>query len=324
MSNRPIRNKKKVVVEDQQEPEVEYRPPGRTGRDIVIQGGVAMLIIAFILAPMLGLFFSDSPDPVQQQQQQQQQADDDEQQIKRYSEELAKDPNNAVTLANLGYYTTQKAGKLQMMGQDDNQAQTLLAQAEGYLRKSLEKDSNYGFAQSELAKNLLLQDKHEEAKSFIEQGLKDVETNLASADTKVSAEAKARKAEFLNMAAFMELKAGSVDGAISKMNEVIALTPGNPELYQRRASYFMEKGDKESAKKDFATMVDIGQKTGNQQAALIGQMMLEQIDKPPVIATPDVSDTPAAVASPGAAATSASAPVAPATSTAPGAAGTPR
>lgn len=293
MSNRPIKNKKKVVVEEQQEPEVEYRPPGRSGRDVVVQVGVTMLIIAFILAPMLGLFFSDSPDPVQQQQQQQQ-ADDDEQQIKRYSEELAKDPNNAVTLANLGYYTTQRAGKLQMTGQDDNQAKTLLAQAEGYLRKSLEKDASYGFAQSELAKNLLLQDKLEEAKSFIEQGLKDVEANLTSTDAKVSAEAKARKAEFLNMAAFMELKAGSVDGAISKMNEVIALTPGNPELYQRRASYFMEKGDKESAKKDLATMVDIGQKTGNQQAALIGQMMLEQIDKPPVTATPAAAASPAA------------------------------
>lgn len=309
MSNRPIRNKKKVVVEDQQESEVEYRPPGRSGRDIMVQVGVTMLIIAFILAPMLGLFFSDSPDPVQQQQQQQQ-ADDDEQQIKRYSEDLAKDPDNAVTLANLGYYTTQKAGKLQMMGQDDNQAGTLLAQAEGYLRKSLEKDSNYGFAQAELAKNLLLQDKYDEAKSFIEQGLKDVEANLASTDAKVSAEAKARKAEFLNMAAFMELKSGSVDGAISKMNEVIALTPGNPELYQRRASYFIEKGDKESAKKDFATMVDIGQKTGNQQAALIGQMMLEQIDKPPVTATPAAPGSPVEAASP---ASTTPAPTAPST-----------
>lgn len=298
MSNRPMKNKKKVVVEEQLEPEVEYRPPGRTGRDVVVQVGVTMLIIAFILAPMLGLFFSDSTDAAQQQaQQQQQQADDDEQQIKRYSEELAKDPNNAVTLANLGYYTTMKAGKLQMMGQDETQAKTLMAQAEGYLRKSLEKDPSYGFAQSELAKNLLLQDKHEEAKEFIEQGLKDADAGLKSEDTKVATEAKARKAELLNMAAFMDFKAGSVDGAIAKMDEVIALTPGNAELYQRRASYYMEKGDKDSAKKDLATMVDIGQKTGNQQAAMIGQMMLEQIDKPPVTVTPGVSGSPAPAAS---------------------------
>ncbi len=293
MSNRPIKNKKKVVVEEQEDTEVEYRPPGKSGKDIVVQVGVTMLIIAFILAPMLGLLFSDSPEVVQQQaQQQQQQADDVEQQIKKYSEELAKDPNNAVTLANLGYYTTQKAGRMQMMGEDETQSKTLMAQAEGYLRKSLEKDPSYGFAQSELARNLLAQDKQDEAKSFLDQGLKDVETNLASDDVKVSSEAKARKAELLGMAAFLEYKAGNVDGAIAKMGEVIALTPGNPELYQRRASFYMEKNDKESAKKDLATMVDIGQKTGNQQAAMIGQMMLEQIDRPPVTVTPGTTGTP--------------------------------
>ncbi len=299
MSNRPMKNKKKVVVEDQDETDVEYRPPGRTGKDIIVQVGVTMLIIAFILAPMLGLLFSDSTEPAQQQAQQQQPADDVEEQLKKYSEELGKDPNNAVTLANLGYYTTQKAGRLQMMGEDETQAKTLMAQAEGYLRKSLEKDPSYGFAQSELARNLLAQDKHDEAKTFLEQGLKDVEKNLSSDDVKLSSEAKARKAELLGMAAFMEYKAGSVDGAIAKMNEVIALTPGNPELYQRRASFFMEKNDKASAKKDLATMVDIGQKTGNQQAAMIGQMMLEQIDKPPVTASPAAPATPGAIVTPG-------------------------
>lgn len=293
MSNRPLKNKKKVVVEDQDDSVVEYRPPGRSGRDLMIQLAVGLLILAFVLAPMLGLFFGETADPVASGQQQQQ-VDDTEQQIQRYSEELAKDPNNPVTLANLGFYTTEKAGKLQAMGQDQAQADTLLAQAEGYLRKSLEMDPTYGFAQSELAKTLLLQKKNDEAKTLIEQGLKDAEGNLNAEDSKVATEAKARKAELLNMSAFLEYQAGSVDGAIAKMDEVIALTPGNAELYQRRAMYFMEKGDKEAAKADLAIMVDIGQRTGNQQAAMIGQMLLEQIDKPAPTATPVGSATPGA------------------------------
>ena len=38
MSNRPLKNKKKVVLEEEDH-EVEYRPPGRTSRDVIVQLG---------------------------------------------------------------------------------------------------------------------------------------------------------------------------------------------------------------------------------------------------------------------------------------------
>ena len=124
MSNRPQKNKKKVVVEDEQDQDVEYRPPGKGTKDLIVQFGVTILILSFVLAPMLVFVFGESPAP--QQPQQQQQVDDTEQQIKHYSGELAKNPDDPANLANLAFYTTQKAMQLPPTPESETQRMTLL------------------------------------------------------------------------------------------------------------------------------------------------------------------------------------------------------
>lgn len=297
MSNRPLKNKKKVVIEEEDH-EVEYRPPGRTSRDLIIQIGVTFLIVSFILAPMLVFVFSDSSVPVQQQQQQQQGdlQNDLEAQIKHYSTELGKNPNDPTALANLAFYTTQKAASLPPTPESETQKMTLLKEAEGNFRKALEKDANYGFAQVELAKNLTIQKNYDEANKLIEQALKGAEENLGSSDPAKSAEAKAQKVQMLGLMAYMLMEKNDSKGAIAKIDEAVLVDPGNPQLYKQRAVMHFQNGDKEAARKDLTTMVDIGQKSGDQNATMEGQMMLQMLDQPQPTpgATPVVNVTPGA------------------------------
>lgn len=296
MSNRPIKNKKKVVLEEEDH-EVEYRPPGRTSRDLVIQIGVSVLIISFILAPMLVFVFSDRSVPAQQQQQQQQGdlQNDVEAQIKHYSTELGKNPNDPTVLANLAFYTTQKAASLPPTPESENQKMTLLKEAEGNFRKALEKDGNYGFAQVELAKNLTIQKNYDEANKLIDQALQSAEENLSSSDAAKAAEARAQKVQMLGLMAYMLMEKKDSKGAIAKMDEAIQVDPGNPQLYKQRAVMNFQNGDKEAARKDLTTMVDIGQKSGDQNAALEGQAYLQMLDQP----QPTPGATPGVVVTPG-------------------------
>ena len=109
MSNRPIK-KKKVVEITQEDFDVEWTPPPRTGRDRFIQIGVVFLIVCFLLPAVTCAIPSDEPTDVAQQQAQQ--TDDVAIAIKNYSDQLAQNPNDVNALANLGYYMTQKAERL--------------------------------------------------------------------------------------------------------------------------------------------------------------------------------------------------------------------
>jgi tetratricopeptide (TPR) repeat protein len=296
MSNRPLKNKKKVVVEEEAlDHEVEYRPPGKTTRDHIIQIGVVILILSFFLAPMLVFVMSPAPQPAQQQQQQ---VNENEEQIKFYSGELAKKPNDPTVLANLGYYTTMKAAQMPPTPENENLRQTLLKESEGNLRKALENDPKYGFAQAELARNLTFQKNFDEAAAFLDQALKSAEDNLGSSDTAVAAEAQARKIQLLGLSAELLLEKKDIPGALAKMDDAIKIAPGNPQLYKQRAVVHYTNNDKDAARKDLTTMVDIGQKSGDQNAAMEGQMMLQILDQPAQSptpgATPATGTTPAA------------------------------
>jgi tetratricopeptide (TPR) repeat protein len=298
MSNRPLKNKKRVVVEEEDtEHEVEYRSPGKTSKDIIIQVGVVILILSFFLAPML--VFALSPAPLPAEQQQTRQVDDTEEQIKHFSAELTKNPNDAASMANLAFYTTKKAVQMPPTPDNENLRQTLLKEAEGNFRKALENDPDYGFAQAELARNLIFQKNFDEASTFIDQALKGAEAGISSSDATVAADAKARKAQMVGMSASLLAERGDMRGAITKLTEVIELTPGNPQLYKQRAVMHFQNNDKDAARADLTTMVDIGQKSRDQNAVAEGQMMLQMLDQPvatptPGAATPATGTTPAA------------------------------
>lgn len=321
MSNRPLKNKKKVVVEEEheQDHEVEYRPRGKTSKDIVVQIGVTVLICSFVLAPMLVFVLSPSTPTAPTQQQQAQQQDDTDNQIKTYSEEVTRNPGDPAALANLAFYTTQKATRLAPSPENETQRMTLLKEAEGNFRKALEKDAAYGFAQAELARNLIFQKNYAEATAFIDQAMKTADTKIAGEDKTAATEAQSQKVQLLVLSAGLVAEQNDMPGAITKIDEAIALAPGNPQLYKQRAAMHYQNQNKDAARKDLMTMVDIGQKSGDQNAAMEGQMMLQMLDQPMPTATPGApgaATTPApgaAAPAPAAPAPAAPAPSAPAT-----------
>lgn len=286
MSNRPLK-KKKVVEITQEDFDVEWTPPRRTARDRLIQFGVIFLIVAFLL-PAVTCAITPTPEIDPQQQQAQQ--DEVEQSIQRYSKELEENPNDPTTLANLGFYTNMKALRIE----DEAQRMTLLATSEKYLRDALAQDANYGFAESELAKNLTMQDKNEEASELIESGLAKVETEINSEDEQTATSATARKVELLKIASTLDLRAGQDDAAIEKLNQVVELKPGDPALYLARAELLVKSGDKEAALQDYNTVVNIGQALGNQNMVMVGQMMIEQLNNPAPEPTPEAEEAPPA------------------------------
>ncbi len=294
MSNRPIKPKKKYIPEVEDDHDVEYTPPGKTPKDIIIQIGVGILVVAFLMTSGLVCVLPDQGEPVQQAQTQQ--VDETTVQIQQYSKQLEKDPNDAVARANLGYYQGIKASGMPSTPETESEQKTLLLTAEDNLRKSLETDPNYGFAQLELGRNLLMQEKLDEAATFIAMGMKDAEGKLTSSDEKVMNEGKNQKAELLRLSSVVALQQGKSDEALAKLSEVVELKPGDPAIYIQRAQMHRQLGDKDSARKDLNIVVDIGQKTGNQQAVVIGQALLEDMDKPATQATPEAVVSPSAPA----------------------------
>lgn len=308
MSNRPAK-KNKVVEITQDDFDVEWTPPPRTARDRLIQFGVVFLIIAFLLPAITCAVTPSAPvaDPAQQAQQN----DEVELSIKRFSEELAKNPKDPVTLANLGFYTNQKAARIMTEDPNDTERMTLLVNAEKYLKDALAEDPDYAFAQAELAKNLVLQDKLDEAETLINGALEKVEANLDAEDEKEANEAKSQKVQLILLSAELDRRSGDSQAALAKMNQVIELKPGEPQLYLARAEIHKAAGNKDAARQDLSTVVDIGQKMGNQQMVMVGQMMIEQLDNPQqfeVVPEGEATGSPAPVGTPVSQAT----PVAPA------------
>lgn len=284
MSNRPVK-KKKVVEITQEDFDVEWTPPPRTGRDRIIQIGVLILIVLFalpFLLPALTGFSGPSDAEIERRQQQQQvsQLSELDLQIKQYSEQLAKDPKDGPTLANLGYYMTQKAANMPAIDGDDTERMTMLATSEKYLRDALEQDPDYAFAQQELAKNLMIQGKNDEAGELINKGLAAADEDLKSEDEKVVNAAKARKMELLRLSAVSDAEAKNFESALEKMTQVVELNPGEANSYIVRSRLHQEMGNKDLARKDLELVVDMGQKMGNQQLAAFGQQMIEELDNP--------------------------------------------
>ena len=293
VSNRPLKRKKVVPEITEEDFEVEFVRRETTVKDWFIRIAVGILVVAFLMTSGLVCVLPDKPKP-KENPQQQQQVDENEEMIQRYSKELASKPRDAAVLANLGYYTSLKASNMFPTDEEaKNKRMTLLVTGEEYLRKSLAEDPDYGFAKSELARNLLLQDKIEEAKGFIDSALAGVEANLEDVDEQVVSKAKSQKAELLRLSAAVDFNEGRKEEAIEKLGQVIELKPGDYRTYMQRGQLYQQAGDKDLARKDYEILVDIGQKTQNRDAAMSGQMLLQQLDAPAAgEATPAPSSTP--------------------------------
>lgn len=291
MSNRPVK-KKKVVEITQEDFDVEWTPPKNSARDRIIQFGVLFLIIAFLLPAVTCAVV---PDPETNPQQPIQQ-NPIEQQIKVFSKQLADNPDDAAALANLGYYTTIKA--IMMDPNDpDNARMTTLVTAEKYLRDAVAKDPEFTFATAELGRNLMLQEKNDEAATLVEEALVKVEPKLSSEDETKLNEAKADKIKLLTLSAELDVRKKKFADALGKMTQAIEVKPGDAKLYLHRAQVYMTAGDMKAARADMEKGVDIGQKTGDQSAVKQGQQMIESLDKPQLevikMEEKDLTETPA-------------------------------
>lgn len=294
MSNRPVK-KKKVVEITQEDFEVEWTPPSRTGRDRFIQFGVLFLIICFLLPTVVCAFPGENVPEAGQQPVQQ--TDEVESAIKNYSEQLSRKPNDPNVLANLAYYMTQKAERiLPKEGEENIERLTVLANAEKYFRDALAQDPEYGFAQLELARNLMVQEKPEEANELVVKALAKADENLGSEDEAVVNKAKNQKVELLKLSAVADLRAGNQEKALEKLTEMITLKPGEASLYLGRGEIYWKSENKDAARKDFELAVDIGQKTGDQRAVAVGQAMIEAMDNPQPIPelSPEIKPEPTA------------------------------
>lgn len=288
MSNRPVK-KQKVVEITQEDFDVEWTPPKRGARDRLIQIGVMILIIAFLLPAVTCAVIPDA-DPAQEQQQEALQQNPIEQQIQLYSKQLQSDPNNSAALANLGYYTTFKALTMAPDG-EENKRKTTLVTAEKYFRDALKQDPDYTFATAELARNLMLQDKNEDAQKLLDEALEKVEPRLNSSDDAELNEAKSDKINLLTMAAELDVRGKKVEDALAKMTQAIELKPGDAKLYLARAQVHMTAGEKDAARADLEKGVDIGQKIGDREAVQQGQSMIEALDAPPKLEVVDIKET---------------------------------
>ena len=124
--------------------------------------------------------------------------------------------------------------------------------------------------------------------------MKDADETMASSEEKTVAEGRSRKVQLLGLSAVLLAEKDSISAAIGKLDEAIALEPGNPQLYKQRAFMHMSTENKEAAKKDLTIMVDIGQKSGDQNAAMEGQMLIQMLDQPLATASPSAEGTPGA------------------------------
>lgn len=299
------RQREEAEVEETYEDETildVYERP-KSAKELFLQICVIVLVVAFLMTS--GMVCAVAPTPQGQDPAQAAvKVDEIAQQIEKYSTDLQKNPNDVATLANLGYYLGQKAANMQP-GADDTARMTELATAEGYLRKALEQDPNYAFAQTELGKNLLMQNNYEEAGKFLESALEDAEKSVNSEDEKTKNEAVNRKAELTRLLAYSDVQQGKPEDALAKLDTVLELKPGDANLYVMRSQIHRQMGNLDAARKDIAIVIDIGQKTGNQQTAALGQALMEDINRPAVTPSPAAtgSAAPAANATPTADAT---------------------
>ncbi len=302
MSNRPKEKRKRAARVLDDEIDVEYTPVGRSPKDLFLQIGVIILVVAFLMTSGLVCIIPDQ-EQVTTDASQAHQLDEETYQIERYSQAIQKDPTDVNALANLGYYTQNKAMKIAAeaemvkmqaeLDQDGDPAEeettprqdpeiqkmTMLATAEGYLRKALEQEPDYGFARQELARNLLLQEKTEEARGFIDESVEVIDPKIESEDEKVANEAKGQKAELLRFSSILAGQDEDLPKAISFLDQAIDLRPGDGELYLQRGQLRLQSGEKDQARDDFEIAVDIGQKTQSPQLAMYGQIFLQQLEQ---------------------------------------------
>ncbi|MBI3926733.1 MAG: hypothetical protein HY319_14425 [Armatimonadetes bacterium] len=297
MSKSKLRISKTHQPEQEEEEEREISPIERRRR-LIINVGVAIVILAFSVTSGITYTNLNQEVPVDNPTQQEAPMDQVQMEIERWQGELANDPQNVAALANLGFYYRQKALPLLVDEKKKEESQQLLARSEENLRKAMELDPNYGFAVQELASTLRMQEKDDEARQLLEKAIEQAQQPVQPAqgeDPETLKAARQRQEVEARMAlADLAFSQGNTEEVLAQLGKVLELEPGNIDAYMGRASLYQRDEKKDLAKADLEKALDIAQKMNDRRAVLIMQL-LYQMDNP-VSATPVPGGTPGAEA----------------------------
>lgn len=298
MARRQPRSPKQHRREREEEEAVREISPEERRRKFIINFGVGILLVAFLTTSGITCVNLNQFTPQPQQQQEEGPVDRNASELKRWQEEVGKNPNDANALANLGYYQLERG--VGVYGTDEPNKQKDLDAALTNLEAALKVDPDFGFALQQKARVFLVQNKLPEAKA-------GYEAMLASAEKPVPDDAKNKEgAERLRKDNQVEAHLGlasvaqgekKLPVALEHMNKAIELNPGDAESYLQRAVVHLQMKQKELARKDLETIAEIGKATRNPQMEQIAQQYIYAMDNN-MLPDPDAPETPAAPATP--------------------------
>ncbi len=231
--------------------------PQERRRSFLIQAGVWFLVIAFCMTSGIMCFSIGGQEKQVAEQQAAEQADPVQAEIDRWTNLVSSNPSDAVALANLGYYWTQKADTLPADGTADEGKEDekdgkpavsrdqALSNAEEYLNRAIKADPNYSFAIQKLAELRILQNKNDEAKSLYEQVITLTDQPIADDEDKETIEAQRtnqRCQARMGLAALYMLEK-NFDAACGEIDKVLAEQPGSMEAFMLKANALAAKED---------------------------------------------------------------------------------
>ncbi len=262
--------KAKRQEEEYQERELS---PHEKRRQTVIHVGVWVLVLAFMMTSgIVCVNFEDELPPPPSQNQSS--SNEDEAALEKWQERVGENPEDAAGWANVGFYQTRLASRLDPE-KEAPEREKQLALAEENLRKALEVDPNYFFAYEQLGRTLIVGGKTEQARETFEQAYELAEQEPA--DESEEAEKKAQKVTALMGLSELDFREEDFQGAIGQLDRVIEVKPGEGEAYVRRAAIYHQLEEKDKARADLLVALDIAQNTQDQELLMISQGLLQQL-----------------------------------------------
>lgn len=305
MSSSKYKKSKELRKAEQQ---VEAKPreltPTEMRRQRMINAGVIVLVVAFMMTSGIVCTDLGANEPQNQpaQTEQQNPVDELERDIERWSKELATNPNDPTALSNIGYSYNRKASSL-FDEKDADKRTEALGLARQHLEKAIEADDKFMFAYEQLALTLHMEGKPGEARTLLEGALEKVQPE-EGADEARQAELDSKRAQILLRLSELDLDDKKPEDALAKLDQAQEIKPGEAEIYLNRAIAYAEMGNREEAEKNLDLALDIATKMRDRDTLFKVNLIRQKYYPAPVPeATPALESTPSAPATPTAEAT---------------------
>ena len=278
------------------EKSVKELTPVEQRRERIIQFGVGILVVAFMMTSGI-VCVNLNPETETTQQQQERTIDDVQQGINTWKEELGKNPDDAAALANLGFYYNRRALQLKEDAQKDERAK-ILDLARTNLEKAIEKDPDYVFSYQELSQTFIILEKNEEARKILNKGLE--KAKLEGVPEEDLPQAEGNRVQLLMGLAAVEIEEKNYDEALKHLDDGIKIKPGEAKLYLHRAMAFHKLERMEEAEKALDMAADIGQNMRDQETLYMVEIIRRQLfpDATPTPGAPTGDATPTGEATP--------------------------